>query len=85
MVENLDEKLKVLYRIDGYTRREMREHFLKYSQECGACEMCLYKHHILEIFELTFVDEHHIPNKRHTPLYDKANQFVIQTYIKDDK
>lgn len=84
-MEKLDDKIMHLYRVDGFSRRLLREHFLKYSRDCAGCKECEYKHHIVELYELMCVNPQHKHNLRKSPLYEKAEQFVTYHYIKDDK
>jgi len=82
---NLDEKLFRLNSVSGWERKEMREHFLKYSRECFGCKECEYKHHIIELYELMCIDSNHKHNLRKGEIYTKAEEFVNYHFIKDKK
>ncbi len=60
---NLENNLKHLYRIGGFERKEIREHFANYAKNCGNCYRCGLKEKILDVFENEYVlNQRYVPN-----------------------
>lgn len=84
-MENLNDKLKRLNTLQGVLRKELKEHFLKYSQECGLCNSCDLRYNIVEIYELRCVNPNYKPNLKKGDLYTQAEEFVVFNFIHDGK
>lgn len=85
VAENLNDKLKRLNTLQGYMRKELKDHFLQYSRECGLCKECELRYHIVEIYELRCVNPKHKHNLRKGDIYTRAEEFVVFNFIHDGK
>lgn len=79
----LDKKLFELNKLSLGELEELQEHFSFWNTQCGKCESCLYRHHIIELY--VFEVRVRLENRRKNNLYERAEQFVKYHYLADSK
>jgi Na+-translocating ferredoxin:NAD+ oxidoreductase RnfC subunit len=58
--------------------KELEKHFLQFSRDCGVCQDCELRYHVMQVYKLHRFQHQH--NRRHSIYDEMAETFVHKHY-----